>query len=248
MIRKNLTKFLTILILVTSLSACATARTDAMVSDPIEPINRAVFSFNDVLDRVLLNPFAKAYKAVVPSIVRDSVRNFIRNAKTPITLANNILQWDGDAAATTTVRFLFNTTMGIGGLYDFAETQGLEYEPEDFGQTLASWGVGNGPYVVIPVLGPSTVRDASGMVVDSFVNPFRIIADNKDEEWIYYTAAGVEGLDAKSRVVEGMEDLRENSLDYYTSVKSAYIQSRMKLINEGKEATDAYMPSYDDFE
>jgi len=248
MCKNKVLKFLTVLLFVASLSACATTN-PSMVSDPIEPVNRAVFSFNDLLDKVLLNPIAKTYKTVVPNVVRNSVRNFFRNLKTPVTLANNLMQGDGEAAGVTTARFLFNTFLGVGGLIDFAETQGLEYEPEDFGQTLASWNVGSGAYLVLPVLGPSTVRDSTGMVIDMVIDPIRVINENADNGHLDYWRVGVQGLDTKSRVVDGMEDLRINSLDYYSSVRSAYIQSRIKLINEGKDVSEqSDVPSYDDFE
>lgn len=200
------------------------------ISDPLEPVNRVIFGFNTVLDRVLIEPAAKVYRAVTPQVMRDSVQSFMRNLKAPVHVANNLLQGDVGGAGVSTARFLINTTVGVGGLVDVAAKQGLAYEPEDFGQTMAKWGVGSGPYLVLPVLGPSSLRDTGGLVVDVVADPVNIWATNTDREWIAYTRAGVEGVDARSRVIEALQDMRRNSLDFYAAMRSAYVQRRAALI------------------
>lgn len=204
----------------------------ASINDPIEPFNRGVFAFNDALDIVLIEPVAKVYKAIFPSFFRDSVQSFMRNLRSPLIVGNEILQGDFKNAGVATARFIINTTAGIGGLVDVASAQGLPYEPEDFGQTLAVWGFGDGFYLVLPVVGPSSLRDATGLVADSFADPVRIVAHNTDNDWIYYTRVGVEGLDTRARLVKAVDDLRRNSLDYYAAVRSAYAQKRNALIRD----------------
>jgi len=201
------------------------------VADPIEPVNRAVFSFNNVLDRFLIEPLAKGYRAVVPKVVRSGVQNFMRNLRTPVTVANDLLQGRIGDAGTATARFIINTTVGVGGLVDVASAkEGLPYHSSDFGQTLATWGAGDGFYLVLPILGPSTLRDTAGLVVDNYADPVRIYARNTDREWIYYARAGLEGLDTRARLIEPIADMRRNSLDYYTAAKSAYMQRRSAII------------------
>jgi len=236
-----------------SLGACSTTggvNSGDVINDPLEPMNRVVFGFNDVLDKVLIEPLAKGYKAVLPDVVQDSVQSFMRNIKTPLTLANNLLQGNFESAGRTTARFLMNTVLGVGGLNDFAASQGLQYEAADFGQTLARWGVESGPYLVLPILGPSTFRETAGLAVDTIADPVRIVTNNTDNDWIYYSRAALQGIDTRSRLIEVTDDLRANNLDYYTATKSTYIQNRMKMINDGRildgKKSEAYMPNYDE--
>lgn len=219
-----------LLVFLLTFSASARAATDP--SDPIEPVNRAIFAFNDVLDRFVIKPVAKGYKAVLPPAAREAVQSFMRNLEAPLVVANNLLQGKVGDAGVATARFLMNTTFGFAGLVDVAATKGLEYKDEDFGQTLAVWGVGNGPYLVLPVLGPSTLRDTAGIVVDSIGHPVRIVADNADENWIYYVQQGIYGIDKRSRLIKAFDDLRENNLDYYAAMRSAYLQKRASLVRD----------------
>lgn len=225
-----------LLIMPLALSACATSSAGAKYSskemaDPIEPVNRAIFGFNEFLDKILIEPVAKLYKAVIPSPVRDSVRNVVRNLEAPVTLANNVLQGDMAAAKITVSRFAINSTIGMCGLFDVAEPMGYKYREEDFGQTLAKWGAGEGFYLVLPVLGPSSLRDATGLAADTYADPTRIIASNTDNDWIYYTKSGLSGVDTRARLIKSIDDLRRSSLDYYATVRSAYSQRRVALIN-----------------
>lgn len=216
-------------------AGCTSAKKELQttaVNDPIEPFNRAVFAFNDALDRVLIEPVAKAYNFLTPDFFRTGVQNFMRNLRTPLIVANNALQGDLKGAGVASARFVINTVGGIGGLIDVAADQGLPYEPEDFGQTLAVWGLGEGFYVVLPVLGPSNLRDTAGLVADTAADPVRLYAFNQGEEWIYYTRGAIEGLDNRARMVNAVRDMRRNSLDYYAAVRSAYTQKRRSLVRD----------------
>ena len=204
------------------------------VSDPIEPWNRAVFNFNLFLDDIIGRPLAEAYRAILPAPARDSVRNFLRNLKAPVILANDLLQGEGKRAHITTMRFLINSTLGIAGLFDVAFDMGYSYHNEDFGQTLAVFGFEEGPYLVFPILGPSTVRAASGKAVDTFINPLTYAASANDYEIYLYGLRGIEGVDFRSRNIETLDQLKRDALDYYSLIRSIYRQHRQNEIRNGK--------------
>ena len=134
------------------------------IYDPLEPVNRAIFSFNNVADRIVLEPIAKGYKKL-PSPLQSGINNFLSNLRAPLVVVNQILQGQGENAAQSSGRFIVNSTVGVFGLFDVAEKIGLEEKEEDYGQTLATWGVGDGFYIVLPLFGPSNLRDTSGMVL-----------------------------------------------------------------------------------
>lgn len=224
----------------------ATGYRSTAISDPLEFANRTVFAFNNILDLLIIEPVAHVYTFIVPEFMRDGVQNFMRNLNSPIIVGNQILQADGKGAGVAVARFVINSTIGIGGLIDVASRYGLEYESEDFGQTLGVWGLGHGFYLVLPVLGPSSLRDGVGLAVDGFADPVRIVTHNTDNEWIYYSRIGLEGLDTRSRLLKAIKDLRQNSLDYYAAVRSAYGQKREALVKDQQEATPAAIPDYDD--
>lgn len=214
-------------------TASAQNAADAVeVSDPLEGTNRAILGFNEAVDKAVLEPVARGYRFITPEAFRYVLRNFLRNLKSPIIIANQMLQGDLEGTANSTGRFVINTLAGFGGILDLAEEGGIAYEPEDFGQTLAVWGVGNGPYLVIPLLGPSTVRDATGALVDAYADPVRIYLFNTDREGWHYgrVAAGV--IDQREEMLEIVDDLRRNSFDYYAAVRSAYVQRRHALVND----------------
>ena len=154
-----------------SLAACSGTMSGAdgysEIPDPFEDVNRVTFQFNEAVDKAVLEPVARGYRAVTPGGIRTVVSNFITNLKSPIVIGNQLLQGDLEGAGNATARMVINTLAGFGGILDLADEGGIEHEPEDFGQTLATWGVGDGAYVVLPLLGPSSIRDASGMLVDS---------------------------------------------------------------------------------
>jgi len=239
--------------LIAGTSACAKQENPEVgykaqeIPDPIEPVNRAIFGFNDVLDHLLIEPLAKGYNALLPSFARDSIQSFMRNLQSPLIVANNLLQGEVGDAGVATARFLINSTVGVAGLVDVAKSQGFNYEDEDFGQTLAKWGMPDGFYLVLPVLGPSSFRDTAGIVVDAYADPVRIVSDNMDEEWIYYTRNAIEGLDNRSRLIKAVDDMRRNSLDYYAAARSAYGQKRRSLINDENPDTKQ-SPAYDEYQ
>lgn len=212
--------------------AGAAGESEDGINDPMEGFNRAVFNINDGLDEALFRPVASGYRAVVPQPARTSVRNFLRNLRSPVNVANQLLQGDIEGVAHDLSRFVINTSIGIGGLFDVAETAGLDYEQEDFGQTMAVWGMDHGAYMVLPVIGPSSVRDTVGFVVDSYADPVRIYLENIDEEHWNYVRWGATALDKREELLDALADLRRNSFDYYAAVRSAYHQRRIALVND----------------
>lgn len=247
------TAFALTLMLALSVAGCASnqnpnAGYKAEVSDPIEPVNRGIFAFNDIFDRFLFEPVAKIYDAVFPGFVKDSIQSFMRNLRSPMIIANNLLQGEVGDAGVATARFLINSTVGVAGLVDVASTQGLMYEDEDFGQTLGVWGFGEGMYIVLPILGPSNARDVVGKVADYAMDPLQIWSNNTHNDWVYYTRGAVEAIDNRARAIKAIDDLRKNSLDYYAAVRSAYTQRRSALINDTatQNGYAGALPNYDE--
>jgi len=238
-----------------SLSACSTTSQtgepvmvgDEVISDPLEDVNRAVFAINEGVDKAVVEPIARGYRYVAPKPIRQGVRNFLRNLKSPIVMGNELLQGDMEGLANASGRLFINTLLGVGGIFDIADMGGIPYESEDFGQTLGVWGVGHGPYVVLPLMGPSSVRDASGMMVDSFADPVRLYLFNTDREWLHYTRVGLTVLDTREELLDIIDDLRANSFDYYAAIRSAYYQRRQGLVNDMDPQTSsgADIPDYD---
>ena len=220
------------------------------VNDPWEGYNRKVFAFNDALDQAVGKPVVKGYRAVLPQGVRNGVHNFLSNLNSPVNLANQLLQGDLKGAGNVVFRTTVNTLTGFGGVLDNAAAEGWEPEKEDFGQTLAVWGAGSGPYLVLPVLGPSTVRDTIGLVADTYMDPLRwYLFNTHNEEW-YYGEVVMIGVDTRDQVYDALNDLRTNSIDYYAAVRSAYLQHRSAMINDqdaGAEQAPA-IPDYDDMD
>ena len=201
--------------------------------DPIEPLNRAFFALNEALDAVLLLPLARVYQAIFPKPVRDSLRNFTRNLNAPLVLANDILQGEGKRAEVTLGRFLINTTLGVGGLFDPAKEMGLPHHGEDFGQTLGAWGVDPGIYLVLPLLGPSTFRDGLGRAADVFMDPLYYVgAAHDDARNILLGLRGGELIDTRERLIEPMEQLKKDpfALDHYALIRSVYLQQRKNAV------------------
>jgi phospholipid-binding lipoprotein MlaA len=234
---------------VMALSACAGNKTgnDQGINDPLENLNRTTLKINDAADKAILLPIAKGYRAVTPEAGRTVVSNFLRNLNSPVIIGNELLQGDLEGAGNATARAVINTLAGFGGILDLAEQGGIEYEPEDFGQTLAIWGVGDGAYVMLPLLGPSTLRDASGRLVDSYADPLRIYLSNVDKKHIHYSRTGANVVAQREELIEVIDDLRRNSFDYYAAMRSAYYQHRKALINDQKGAAATDIPDYDDF-
>ena len=206
-------------------------------NDPLEPLNRLVFGFSEVLDFIIFTPASKTYRTVVPTPVRHGVSNVIANAKTPVTLVNDLLQGEPERAKTTFIRFLINSTAGFGGFVDAAEAGGLAKHTEDFGQTLAVWGVGSGPYVVLPVLGPSSPRHIVGRIADTAATPTTWIMGDLSlfEQSTPTIAELVSGHEA---ILDDITNLRETSPDFYASVRDIYRQSRKSAISNGEVDVD----------
>ena len=198
------------------------------VYDPLERGNRWVFSLNRQLDRFFWNPVTRGYRFVVPAPARRSVGRVFGNLNTPIYLVNHLLQVRFRDAAETLGAFVVNTTIGVGGLFDAGQWVGLAPQPADFGQTLALAGVGNGPYLMIPVLGPSTLRDGVGGVVDRFFHPLTyLIGIAPQLMW-----GGGVGVSRRAEADAKLKALEESSLDYYSVLRSAYVQTREHSIDE----------------
>lgn len=215
------------------LTACSTVGDDKGTNDPYEATNRQIFAFDEKLDRNVLLPTAAFYVQVVPEPVRDSVHNFLANMDLPITFANDILQGETRRGAQTVGRFMINTTVGVGGLLDVASKAGVPPHTEDFGQTLAVWGVPEGPYLVLPFLGPDPPRDAAGQVVDYLFDPTTYL---RYKQHIWWSAGRevVNVIDQRARNAAIVQGIERGSVDYYASVRSLYRQHRQSEISNGK--------------
>ena len=246
-------KFAIILITTLALTSNLQAGTDgelllkknepSEVKECFENLNRATFAFNQALDGVIFKPIATAYK-VLPSPVKSGVSNSLDNLSNLVTIPNNILQGDFAQAGENSMRFIINTTLGILGLVDVAEFIGLtEYEKEDYGQSLASYGVGPGCYVVLPVLGPSTARDTVSSLVNFMGGDawYNVTVKNETQHFSdidYYSSRGVAGVDFRAKNYDSIENLEKNSIDFYASVKSLYLQDRQQKILNSKKIVD----------
>ena len=224
------------------------------IKDCFEPLNRATFSLNQGLDKVIFKPIAKGYRKL-PDPVQRGTKNAVTNLSNLITIPNNVLQGDVRMALINTGRLVINTTLGLLGTIDVANKMGFpKYEKEDYGQTLGAWGVGPGCYVVLPVLGPSTLRDTTG----SFMNvlggdPYYNASMHGNNEYLnenfYMATKAVEGIDFRSNNIESFDNLEINSIDFYASVKSLYLQDREnKISNVRKGNIEIFYKNEDDWE
>lgn len=204
-------------------------------NDPLEVPNRMFFAFNEALDFMVIRPVAVTYRYVVPLGVRNTVRNFLRNLGSPVTLANDLLQGNLERAEVTFTRFFINSTIGMLGLFDIAADTGYPYHDEDFGQTIGTYGAGEGFYLVLPVLGPSSLRDGSGRVVDMFLDPLTYLAP---QEFNLGRSAAA-GVDFRSRNIDELDQLKADSLDFYARIRSLYRQHRENEIRNGAVPADA---------
>ena len=205
------------------------------VKDCFERLNRATFSLNQGLDKAIIKPIAKAYR-FLPSPVRTGTGNVLDNLSALVTIPNNILQGEFKKAGINTGRFVVNTTIGIAGIFDIAKKIGFsDYEREDYGQTLGAMGIGPGCYLVLPVLGPSTVRDTAGSFMNALGgDPYYNISTNGNNEYLttsqYMTTKILSGINFRSQNIDSLDNLEKNSIDFYASVRSLYLQDRKQKI------------------
>jgi phospholipid-binding lipoprotein MlaA len=212
--------------------------------DCFETINRGIFAFNKGLDKVLFEPLAKGYRKI-PSPIRTGTGNVLNNLSNLVTIPNNLLQGNFLTAGGNSARLVLNTTIGILGIFDPASKLGFEkYEKEDYGQSLGTWGVGPGCYLVLPILGPSTARDTLGSLTtfmggDAWYN-ITVRNDTKHvSDFDYYASKGTAGVDFRAKNLEALNNLEKNSMDFYSSVKSLYLQDRQRKVSNSTQSTNA---------
>ncbi|MCH9004755.1 MAG: VacJ family lipoprotein [Proteobacteria bacterium] len=203
-------------------------------ADPWEPLNRSIHMFNRGLDKVTLKPVAKVYKFVIPSFMRRGVTNFSQNLRSPLNIINHFLQGKPGDGFGQTGRFLLNSTVGLGGLIDVAATAGLEQKNEDFGETLAVWGVPDGPYVIVPFLGPRTLRDAVMLPLNILADPLFHYEDSSVRDKVYL----VRLVDIRARLLSAEELLLKDAYDPYIRIREAYLQHRRYVIYDGDPPED----------
>ena len=225
------------------LSACATLPegTERSEKDPWERYNRAMHGFNDAVDRAVLRPVAKGYRAITPDPVEQGISNFFENLAYPLVIVNQFLQGDFREGFSDTGRFLFNTVYGLGGIFDPATGVGLEQHNEDFGQTLGVWGIPNGPYLVLPLLGPSTVRDTVGTYADSQEDLMWELFEEPDR----YYLLGLRIVDVRAQLLDFDSQL-SSTYDPYTFMRDAVLQRREYLVHDGNPPQANYDDLYDD--
>lgn len=215
------------LLILTALSGCASSN-----NDPFEGYNRAMYKTNKVIDRYTLKPLTKGYEAIMPDPAERSVSNFFNNLREINTFANSLLQGKFHNAAASSARFVWNTTLGLGGLFDVATAMNIEATPEDFGQTLRTWGVPAGPYIVLPLLGPSTLTDTVGAVGDYYASPgYQYHWPNKTQQYSFVLLGAV---DTRSKLNDLEKLLNNATVDEYSFVKTSYLQRRAALVRDGK--------------
>lgn len=227
-------------LLLASLGACASGQTNLAegdIYDPFESTNRAIHEFNIALDKLVVGPVASAYGSVVPEDIRTVVENAARNLGEPNTFINHILQGNGDAASTTLIRFVLNSSIGMAGLADPAADMGLFTQPTDFGETLGAWGVAEGAYIELPILGPSTVRDTVGIVVDLAIDPMNYVIT---QEQAYYMLAlkGVNLIGQRNTYDDLINLLLYESADSYAAQRLSYMQNKRYVVSGGETEID----------
>lgn len=219
------------LVAIATLSGCATNNP----RDPLEPFNRTMFKVNDTIDQVALKPAATAYKKVLPSFVQTGVNNFFGNLSDVWTGANNLMQGKGEQGMSDWTRVALNSTFGIGGLFDIASEAGLKKHNEDFGQTLGYWGVPSGPYVMLPLLGPSTVRDTGGLPVDMAANGWSYVDPSSTRN----IGTAVRVIDARANLLDASNLMEEAALDRYEFIRDGYLQRRQSQVFDGESSRKA---------
>lgn len=219
-------------------SGCATTANNP---DPLEKMNRTIFAFNDGVDTVVVKPVAEAYQTVVPNQVNKGVTNFFSNLGDVAVIANDLLQFKFKQAASDSGRFFLNSTVGLLGFVDVASEFGLPKHEEDFGQTLGYWGINSGPYLVLPIFGPSSTRDAFGLGADSFLDPLFYATGNTSDTLVdpaYLVPYAIKGVDTRADLLGAEKILEVAALDKYTYIRDAYLARRKYLVYDGMPPTD----------
>ena len=221
------------------LSGCSTLEHQTDPNDPLEGYNRNIFEFNEKVDKHLLKPVAQGYDAITPNLIQKGINNFFSNLDDFVVVINDLLQFKPKQLGSDTGRFLINSTLGLGGIIDWASDLGLPKHNEDFGQTLGHWGVPSGPYFVLPFLGPSTIRDTTGIIVDrTELDPIVIRVEdglhaaNRDPD-IAYPVTAIKLIDLRASLLKAEKILDEAALDKYTFIREAYLQRREHLVFDG---------------
>jgi len=209
-------------------------------NDPLEPWNRGVYDVNAAIDKAVIKPAAERYRDYVPEFVRDRFRDFLNNLRSPVIFVNDVLQGDPKKAVDTLTRFTFNTGFGAGGLFDVASGLVPRHE-NDLGETLGVWGVGEGPYLVLPLLGPSNPRDAFGVGVEAYADPFDRYASNMGYGYVTYIRGAMSGLQRRTENLDTLDEIERTSIDPYSTIRSLYRQYRQSLI-DGKPTSDKPHP------
>jgi len=201
-----------------------------MENDPFESINREIFAFNDTVDEYFIGPIARGYRDILPDPVRTSIRNFLLNLNTPLSIINSTLQGDLERGLSGVARFTINSTVGLLGLIDVAAYLGLDPISEDAGQTFGVWGVGPGPYLVIPILGPSSTRDVFGKVGDFIIDPVGLYLIREDKEHFLIATKTLQAIDTRVQLDAVIEGSRKDALDPYAVIRTMYLQRRARQI------------------
>ncbi len=238
-------------VLLGGLSGCATPPPandpDAVAefketNDPLEPTNRVLYAINDGLDTVILRPAAKAYRFLIPSPVRGGIHNVLSNLGTPVQLSNDMLQGKPRRAGDTTMRFLINTTAGVLGIFDFAKDWGYPDHDSDFGMTLALWGLPEGPFLFLPVIGPSDPRDAIGLGVNAAMDPFTWVGQGAAVRALDWSRFGMNALDQRERHLDDIDSVKKTALDPYATFRSLYRQHRHAQVDDARNDKRATIP------
>jgi phospholipid-binding lipoprotein MlaA len=233
---KQLLNLFTACCLALMLAGCASQAN----KDPLEGINRGVYKFNDVTDKAVFKPVATAYKAVAPTPIRTGINNFFNNLGSITSVLNNLLQFKFANAFSEAGRFVINSTFGLAGFIDVAGMDKIAIHKEDFGQTLGHWGVGSGAYLVLPFLGPSSIRDTTGLVFDSATTDPITYAHNIGEVRLHNQLRAVQFLDRRTELLDATDLVDEASLDPYAFMRDAYLQRRASQIQDGLVQKDEF--------
>jgi phospholipid-binding lipoprotein MlaA len=213
-------------------------------NDPLEPANRVLYQVNNAIDEVILRPLAVGYRHAVPEVMRERVHNVLANLNAPVVLANDMLEGKPRRAGDTLARFVINSTAGVGGLFDVATDAGYPSHEADFGLTLAYWGVGEGPFLFLPVLGPTNPRDASGYGVDIALDPFTWFGQGAVVSDLGYTRYGTTVVDTRAGLIPDLDNIKEQALDPYATFRSLYRQHRKAQLDQLRSDTRATTPAW----